>query len=439
MLDRIADLLRTRTARATFTLFFGSVASRGIALVLLVGLMHVLSREEYDRFGLFMTIMWTVYELTELGMNNSLVRHAAAHVDAGRLDRAAGILRWVASAKAVLWTAAALTGFFAARPLARWFLEDPASEDLVRLAFLGGVGLGVIVLLDGIFYCFKQFTKDVILSLLQNVAKLAAVLGLVFALGASLQGIAVAYVGAAWGAALLGILLVPRAILRRGAVAPGDLASIARFGGWFALIALASSVEARLGIYLLKVIPGAGEGAVADFFGAQNLSMAFVFLMTSYSNVMFSKVSSVSDLAEVVRVQRKSALPLAAVAALLGLLIAGAGVFVPWIFPPEFAAAVPAVRWLFLSVILCLAGLPFQMAILHAKRASVLLAGHVVALPVLVLLCLAWIPRHGAAGLAAAQAAAMGLNQAVVVVCAVLTLRARPGKSGSSETRESGV
>jgi O-antigen/teichoic acid export membrane protein len=425
MFERIADLLRTRTARHTFTLFFGSLASRGIALALLVGLMHVLSREDYDRFGLFMTIMWTVYDLTELGMNNSLVRHAAEHVAAGRLDRAAGFLRWVAGAKALLWAAALVAGFLAARPLAAGLLGDPGHGPLVLLAFAGGVGLGVIVLFNGIFYCFKQFYKDVILSLLQNLSKLAAVAAVILLLGASLQGVAVAYVGAAWAAGLAGLLLVPRAILRRGAAAPGDLASIARFGGWFALIALASSAEARLGVYLLKILPGAGEHAVADFFGAQNLSMAFVFLVTAYFNVMFSKVSSLSDWSEVVRVQRKSALPLAALAGLLALAIAGAGVFVPWIFPAKYAAAVPAVRWLFLSVIFSVAGLPFLMAIVHAKRAGALLAGHLAALPALAVLCWLWVPRHGAAGLAAAQAAATGLNQAVIVLYALFAMPSR--------------
>ncbi|MHC4779828.1 MAG: oligosaccharide flippase family protein, partial [Planctomycetota bacterium] len=103
MFGTFRDLLKTRTARHTFTLFIGSLASKSIAFGLLFWLARLLDRHEYDLFAVAWTIMLIVYEFTELGMNVTLVRHAAARLGGGEPDRAAGLFRLAASLKAALF------------------------------------------------------------------------------------------------------------------------------------------------------------------------------------------------------------------------------------------------------------------------------------------------------------------------------------------------
>ena len=96
MFGPILDLIKTRTARHTFLLFFGTVASKGVGFLILFFLAHLMSREDYATFGMVMTIMWFVYEFSELGMNTTLVRAATEHIEAGRNERGAGLFRLMA-------------------------------------------------------------------------------------------------------------------------------------------------------------------------------------------------------------------------------------------------------------------------------------------------------------------------------------------------------
>ncbi|MHC5081818.1 MAG: lipopolysaccharide biosynthesis protein, partial [Planctomycetota bacterium] len=164
MLARIMDLFRTRTARHTFTLFFGSAASKGIAFLISFGLAHFLDRGEYGLFSIALTIMWVVFELTELGMKDSLVRHAAEHVEVGRQDRAAGLFRFAAAVKITLWILVLGLGWVLSGTIAQAFMRGPEDRWQVFIAIVGGIGLGGIILLNGVYYSHKQFYKDVVLS-----------------------------------------------------------------------------------------------------------------------------------------------------------------------------------------------------------------------------------------------------------------------------------
>ncbi|GEM_PF-1970420 len=421
MLGRIADLIGTKTAKHTFTLFFGSVLSKGIAFLVLFGLAHLLDRQAYEVFGLVLTLMWLTYEFTELGMNNSVVRHAANHAEAGRHDLAAGLFRLAGTVKVLLWLVVFAAGWLASGALAEAYLGGPGRKIYVILALIGGMGLGSVVFLNGIFYSYKRFARDVFVSLAQNVLKLSAV-GLLAVLGRmTLDGAVVLYGLVPWGAFALGMWLVPRRARRWGRIDRADLSSIARFGAVYAVIVLMASLENRLGIFLLKTL-SPHPGAVADYIPAQQLMMVFIFLLSAYVNVMFSKVSSVRDWGEVLRAQKKSILPLGVFAAGVLVVGAGMGVVVDLFLPAKYAGTVPAARWLYLSVIFSILGTPAVMGILYAKRLRVVLAGHGIALPLMTALCFLWIPRWGASGLGAAYAVAHGVYNLLLSVYFLLVL-----------------
>ncbi|MHC4601465.1 MAG: lipopolysaccharide biosynthesis protein, partial [Planctomycetota bacterium] len=408
MIEQIVDLIKTRTARHTFTLFIGNAASKGLALFILFALAHFLDRQDYELIGMAMTIVWLVYEFTELGMNRSLVRHAAEHVEANRFDRAAGLFRFTATVKIVLWAGVFLAGWLASPTIAEYFLGGRGETGIVLLALAGGVGLGGIVFLDGIFYSHKQFYKQVLVSVSQNLLKLAAILFLAVLAKLSLDRVMAVYALAPWGAIALGVFLIPKSARRWGRMKRSDLTAVSRFGLLFAAIVVLASLENRLGIFLLKrLAPCPGE--VADFFLAQQLSMIFMFFLWAYSNVMISKISSVGEWREVVRIQKKSLLPLGVLAGGVGLLIVGAGILVHVLLPARYAGTVPAARWLFLSVIFSILGTPATMAILYVKRLRVFLFGHLAAVSLMIVLCFLWIPVWGSSGLAAAFTLARGL------------------------------
>ncbi|MHC4597620.1 MAG: oligosaccharide flippase family protein [Planctomycetota bacterium] len=431
MIERSLDLIRTRTAKYTFTLFFGSLTAKGIALAILFALAHLLDRRNYELFAMALTIMWVVFEFTELGLNRSMVRQAAEDVEKGRVDRAAGLFRFVALFKIVLWVVVFLTCWLTSGPIVRAFMEGGGERRHVLLAVAAGIGLGGIVLLNGIFHSYKHFTKDVVLSVTQNVFKLAGVLLLAAMAKLGLDGAITVYAMAPWGAVLVGIFLVPRGIRRWGRFDRKDFAALTRFGGAFALIIFLRSLEYRLGIFLLKSLYP-GEGEVADFFLAQQLNMGFLFLLGAYSTVMFSKISSMGGWREVIQVQKKSVLPLGLFALGVGLCIVAAGAFIPLLLPLQYAQTVPSARWLFLSLIFNIFGTPASMILFHAKRLWVIFATNLVAVCLLTLLAFGWIPRFGAPGLAAAQCVALAFLNLCTVVYALWIVR-KMGRQAATE------
>jgi O-antigen/teichoic acid export membrane protein len=432
MIERILDLVRTRTAKYTFTLFFGSLAAKSIALAILFAVAHLLDRRDYELFAMALTIMWVVFEFTELGLNRSMVRQAAEDVEKGRVDRAAGLFRVTALFKTVLWIGVFFAGWLASGTIVSVFLEGGGESRHVLLALAAGIGLGGIVLLNGIFHSYRHFYKDVVLSVTQNLFKLTAVLLLAAFSKFGLDGAVAVYAVAPWGAVLIGLFLVPREIRRWGRFDRKDLQALTRFGGVFALIILLRSLEYRLGVFLLKSLY-AGEGEVADYFLAQQLNMGFLFLLGAYSTVMFSKISSMSGWREVMQVQKKSLAPLLLFALGVGAAIAAAGVFIPLLLPAQYAQTVPAARWLFLSLIFNIFGTPASMILFHAKRLWVIFGVNLVAVSLLTGLAFAWIPGHGAPGLAAAQAAGLALLNVCTILYALWIVR-RMGREAGEES-----
>ncbi len=422
MLSSAYNLLKTRTAIHTYTLFLGSLASKGIAFAVIFLLAHLLSPEAYETFAIAMTVMWLVFEFTELGMNNTVVRHAAQQVAAGEPARAAGIFRLAATVKIALWIVLFAGIWLASGEILETFMEGRGDRLLLMLAVVAGMGLGGIILLNGMFYSHKQFFKDPLLSITQNLLKLAGILALVAA-GRLLPGwILSVYALAAWAAVVLGLILLPRDSRRWGRLHPEDISRTLRFGGFFAGIMILTSFENRLGIFLLKYLHASG-GEVSNFFLAQQINTAFILLLGAYTNVMFAKVSGTGAWKEVVRLQKKSLLPLGIVVVGIAVAIAGAGLLVTLLLPARYAGAVPAVRWLFLSSILAAAGTPAIMAILYVRKLAVILASHVTVVVIMTGLSFLWIPRWGACGLAAAFTTAFAVYHAINAVYLLRLLR----------------
>ncbi|MHC5080324.1 MAG: lipopolysaccharide biosynthesis protein, partial [Planctomycetota bacterium] len=162
---------------------------------------------------------------------------------------------------------------------------------------------------------------------------------------------------------------------------------------------------------------------VADFFPAQLLYTIFIFLLAAYRNVMFSKISSVSEWKEVIRVQKKSLLPLGILIVAIGIATAGAGLFIPLIVPAAYAGTAPSAVWLFLSLIFSVIGLPAGLLLMYVKRLWAATAANLLSIPILVLFSILWVPRWGAPGAAAAHCVAIGFTNLGYVIALLLMIR----------------
>jgi O-antigen/teichoic acid export membrane protein len=207
-----------------------------------------------------------------------------------------------------------------------------------------------------------------------------------------------------------------------------DLRSIYRFGVAYAIVAVLASLQNRVGVFLLKKLT-AVPGEVADYTLAFHLTAVFLFLLGAYYNVMFSKISSIREWKEVLRVQVKSILPLSLLAAAAGILILSAGFIIPMILPPKYSGTVPAARWLLLSVVFIAMGMPAGMVLLHAKRLAVVAASYAVGLGAMVAMAHSWVPRWGAPGMAAANCCMIALVNVSLVAYTLLSIR-RGGSLG---------
>ncbi len=229
-----ANLARNGLRGVTKLVIAGALAPRGMGVL----------RSVYAIFKLLTAAV-------DLGLNHallSLAPAATARGDAGQADR---IVKSVFGLRIVTAAGFLVAGAFAAGPIARWVLGDPALTGWVLVAFAAASGQTIWKFVSGHLSAAQRFDRLALFLITAPLLMLAAVSALA-ALGRLGLGAAiVVYLCAQTVAVALWWPWVDRSFLR-AAWSAATVRRVARFGGWVYLSRLATTSRSQLNPLLLK-------------------------------------------------------------------------------------------------------------------------------------------------------------------------------------------
>ncbi|MCL5270522.1 MAG: oligosaccharide flippase family protein [bacterium] len=345
----LRNVLRHDLIRNIFKVLTGNVGGNLLNFIALLLLVRALGKETFGLFTTLQAAMMLMAQLSDFGLNTTLVKYYREAIGEGRPDEAEVIMR------RSLWLRLAIIGVVAggcaalAHPIARHLIRAPEAAGLLRWCCLGAGGALLWSYCQGAMQAREQFGWYSLLTPLNHAVRLGLVGGLLWAGRLNLPAavgimVAVPFFGAAgagflWPRRFWTARIGPEALRRRIAV-------ILRFSKWIFLSTVTVSIVMRLDILMLSYFSDKGE--VAQFGVAERLAQIFPLVTLAISTVVLPRLAAT-------RRRREMERAMAVFRRMLPLLLAGVVVVMPaahWLIPRLLGADFSPAAWVFDILIL---------------------------------------------------------------------------------------
>jgi O-antigen/teichoic acid export membrane protein len=408
--------------------FAGSALQFGPNFVTSVIVSRVFGPTDYGIYAMLAGIRSIGGVVVDAGLTNAATKQVAAAWprEPDVAQQRARVFLWLRMGLALLGTG---IGVALIPLLARFVVPDSRSAPLLVLTLLGMVVAALQSVALTLLYATQHFTRASLVMVTGATLSMLCIMGLALAGQLSLfTALIWAGIVVSLGTALLAYRLLPlpgaprrqmlwrppaRSQLRR------DGLPMLRFGGWIWVSTILTTLLSYLDLFWLNY--WSTPVVVGVYARALNLATRVSTVNGSLYPVLLPTASSLDSRAAIVRYLRQGLLRSAAVGGILLLLLVPlSGWFIPLLYGPEYAPAVPIFHWMVGLVIFDLLAMPAVLLVYPANRPELSAAASAVQLALFLLLGSWLIPSYGAMGAVGAKFGAR-----VAHVALLLTLLAR--------------
>jgi O-antigen/teichoic acid export membrane protein len=356
-----------------------------------------LGKELFGLYGVLQGAMMLIAQLSDFGLNTTIVKYYRELQNENRPDSAEALLRrslWlrIGLVSIVAGTVAALAG-----PIARHLMNSPEMAGLLRLACLGALGTSVWMFCQASMQARGRFGWYGLLTTANHALRLSLLVILFFAGRLNLSSAVVVLMAIPFFGSLGASLLWPHEFWA-ARIAPEELSertgAILRFSKWIFLSTAITAIIMQIDRFLL--LPLAGEGEAGVYQMANYLAQGFPLITAAVSTVFLPKLAATRKRSEMLRMTRYFVLAAPALAIAAGAVMLLAALLVPHIRQGEYAASAPVFNWMVAGFAISIIVNPLSFFCLAFDRAWWLTAMNAAQLVMNVALGLLLMPRYGA-------------------------------------------
>jgi O-antigen/teichoic acid export membrane protein len=407
----VRGLELSATARDTVINAAGTGLTALFSFACLMVAARALGPAGYGLFALALTVLMMAAELSDLGVNAGIIRHASAHLGAGDAAAARAVLAAALRAKLVTAAIGALTVVALAGPLAG-LLGRPAAAGLLRLAAFGLAGTVLLGAFSAALQAHQSFLRNAALSVSNWALRLVGTAALAASGKISPASLLLCFAVTPWLMCGVGGLLAPRGALGLTPWDPRRAREVLDFSRWMAIWGLFTLLLNRLDLLL---VGGLTDDVQAGYYGAaQRVAMLVTMSVNAYLMALVPRLSRLRSRVEIARMTAGAR----RVVAVGSIGIAALAAAAPWViqaFGTAFRPAAPALTLLLAGTILQAWTLPWNAALYALDRPQVFALASGLALVAATTLNLALIPRLGALGAGAGSLAAGAVQLTIAV------------------------
>lgn len=423
--EKVRQAARSQLLREVAITYSGQLIGSGIGFVIQLLLQRTLGPAQYGVLGIAVSAATLTAVLTDVGLSHAMIRFGSRELADPVNGREKANAHFLAALllRLALTGVVSLVGFLTARWVAVDLFQEPALARPLAWVYLGLVG--------STLYSYWMFYIQTFQRFGLRSAVVIGVAVLRFALFGTVWWFellsptamiivdsAVNLVGFAVGMALSprGLLAVPRERVRAAA---GELLPYCKFTG---ILIIGDTIFNELDTFMLGIYTDAHTTGL--YRAAWTYAMVLGFLNLSVANVLFPKVTSVSDTAHL-RTFMKQIVKFTSLLAIATLpAIPVVSWWIPW-YEQQYAGATTIFYLMYLGIVFELVAGPLQYVLYSLDRPGVLAAVAVAKIALNFAGNLLLIPSHGAFGAAAATIVTRVLGGALALVVIFRTLKAR--------------
>jgi O-antigen/teichoic acid export membrane protein len=423
--EKVRQAVRSRLLREVAVTYSGQLVASGIGFVIQLLLQKQLGPSDYGAYGTAVSAAAITGVLTDVGLSHAMVRFGSRAL-ADHPDERSKAMAHFASAfflRLSLAGVVSLVGFLSARWAALHYYHNADMERPLAWVYLGLAGSTLYSFWQFYIQTFQRFGMRSVVVVTASVLRFGLFatvwwLGLLSPVAMVMVDMAVNLLGFIIGMSLApkGLLKVDRAQMRK---ALDDLLPYCKFTG---ILIIGDTLFNELDTQMLAHYRD--DQTTGLYRAALTYAMVLGFLNLSVSNVLFPKVTSVSD----TRQLRDFMKQIVKFTGMLAVLTLPAVPFLSWWIPwyeRQYATATTMFYIMYVGLVFELIFGPLQYVIYSLDRPEVLAFTAILKIALNFVGNLALIPRYGAYGAAAATVVTRLLGGLLVVAVIFRTLRQR--------------
>jgi O-antigen/teichoic acid export membrane protein len=318
--------------------YTGSLVNAGLTFLASILLARLVGPADFGLFATAFAVLYLASELTDLGINPSVVRYAAQYLQEGKTEQAKVVFRFALRSRLILTSILALGGWVFAPFISSFIFKLPELTELLRIAFLGIIPLFLTSYLVSIFQSQQRFGPPVGIGLISGLVKIVAVVAL-FSLGELRATTAlISFALAPFVALLYALTVTDRTLLKKVVAQPEIIREIRSFSIWMGLWALFAILHGKLDQFMVTGILGAAAAGL--YAAAYQLASLVILLVGAIGTVLNPRVAAMKQL-ELLNLWRKAPLFSLLLAGVIAVLIAAGNGALPLLFGDQFTDALP--------------------------------------------------------------------------------------------------
>lgn len=416
-INRARELATSATAKDTYILFAGNLASAFLGFVFTLLIARGLAVSDFGVFSAVNNLVTIIVSVSDIGISAGLVNFIAGfqakkdHESSSNFLKASILIRILAMSVLVIWV------LLFPRLVALRLL---ATSD-VRLSYWVAIlsfGLLLWSIFPSVLQASKKFFASVIVDNSLGLTRILLVVLFIFLGGLTISRALASFTAGAIVAGIIGLSLIGTDFIR-AKPAKKIYGELLKFSGWVGVNRIISAFSGRLDIQMLAAIAGAAATGIYSI--SSKLALFIVVLTASFSSVLAPRLASFGDK----ETERKYILKafMTTIPIITGVIIwiIFARPFVLILFGNKYLGAVPVFQALAASMIPFILTAPSVAAIIYAMKKPVYIGVFsIYQLVILFVANLILIPKIGAFGPTVAFAI---VNTSLAVYTWVIVIR----------------
>lgn len=410
-------LVKSQTAKDTYVLFVGNIASAFLGFVFTIIIARALSVSDFGVFSAASNLVVIFYSLYDLGLSGGLINFVAETYSRGKVDEERAYIKAAFLLRLMAYLILCSIIFIFARQISVRFL---ATDDIRVSYWVAAISFGFMF--EGLFtptlQAEKRFLPSVLVTCSIGIVRPMVAGILTFMGGLTLSSALLSYTLGTAASIFVGFAFVGLGFIFAKATKEVYLRLI-KFSGWLGVNRIISGISGRLDITMLAAMVGATATGLYSI--PSRLTSFVVVLSSSFSAVLAPRLASFGNKKEERKYIIKASLATGGIVLAIICWIVVAKPFILLLFGQKYLEAVPIFQALTASMIpFVLAAVPTMAIIYSMKKPIFIGAFSIYQLAAMFILNLVFIPKYGVFG----PTITFGLvNISLAIFCWTLIIR----------------
>jgi len=395
----ITNLLKKKALHDVSLVYLGAILNSMSLFLINVILSRSFEKEWFATFSLSILALGTIAEMSDLGLNGSLLRFVPFYKQSNEPEKLKQVIRTIWRWRVWLSIILTLGGIVLSYPIAKYVFNQPQITNYLAFSLLGIGGVVLLGFVSTYLQANQQFFKNSLIQSLKGLSRLALTAIFIFSGFNDIYLFLLVYISIPWILLAFYYHILPHDLNKiqiEAEVKEKLHGQIANFSFWLTIWSLSAILASRVDQIMLSNLLGLEKVAI------YTIAFQFIYLYSmasqSITSVLMPKYNSLRSKAEIIALTKKLMKWLIPATLILFLVIPPSRYLITLVFGDKYIDSMPVYLVLSYSMALNLFNIPLSLILTTFNRTKLIAISGFIQLIINAGLNLLLIPKFGVIG-----------------------------------------